>query len=439
MTDNIPQIQVRFTTQLSKYAVPDAPILLPVSLKRYGLSEIINHLLQLSPPVPFQFLVQGKPLKGTIAAYLKSDPNISTEHVLELEYTQSLVPPRILSEYKVDDWLSSVRINPSGLVLTGCYDGTAKIYSSESRCMYSMEAHKASIKSLTWLASPNVNTLSFVTGAQDCTIMGWQLPLPDASPSTSEVAVKAMPLFEGLGHSGSVDTMDLSQNQSQLATAGSDGIARLWSVGSSDDVTVEAPEEEEEGSAPKRRKVRGKPVTRKQPTGSCAGHNGGINAVCFDQSANKILYSGGYDYALRVWDTEYCANVTTKPGDRVILEVAHSPLANLVATGNTDRLIRLWDVRSKDSSLVKLTLSSHNGWVSALRWSEKSSHILASGSYDGTVRLWDIRNPTSSLYTVYVPKQESGAFPTILSLDWHNGVLASGGEEGILRLVRTKY
>lgn len=41
------QVQVRFFTRQPKYAVSDAPILVPATFKRQGLSEIINNLLEL--------------------------------------------------------------------------------------------------------------------------------------------------------------------------------------------------------------------------------------------------------------------------------------------------------------------------------------------------------------------------------------------------------
>ena len=42
------QITCRFVTKLpEEYQVPDAPIAVPSRLTRYGLSEIINHLLAL--------------------------------------------------------------------------------------------------------------------------------------------------------------------------------------------------------------------------------------------------------------------------------------------------------------------------------------------------------------------------------------------------------
>jgi ribosome biogenesis protein YTM1 len=44
-TENGQQIQVRFKSRKESLAVPTDPILVPTRLKRFGLSEIINHLL----------------------------------------------------------------------------------------------------------------------------------------------------------------------------------------------------------------------------------------------------------------------------------------------------------------------------------------------------------------------------------------------------------
>lgn len=45
------QVQVRFHTRQKKHAVTDTPILVPSRLRRYGLSEIINHLLATGKPL----------------------------------------------------------------------------------------------------------------------------------------------------------------------------------------------------------------------------------------------------------------------------------------------------------------------------------------------------------------------------------------------------
>ena len=39
------KVRVSFTTKLDDYRIPDAGMLLPASLKRYGLSEVVNHIL----------------------------------------------------------------------------------------------------------------------------------------------------------------------------------------------------------------------------------------------------------------------------------------------------------------------------------------------------------------------------------------------------------
>lgn len=39
------QIRITLTTRDPSVAVPDVPLYVPLSLKRYGLSEVVNHLL----------------------------------------------------------------------------------------------------------------------------------------------------------------------------------------------------------------------------------------------------------------------------------------------------------------------------------------------------------------------------------------------------------
>jgi len=41
-----PQVQVRFVTQQRQYAIPETAIQTPARLRRYGLSQIINLVLQ---------------------------------------------------------------------------------------------------------------------------------------------------------------------------------------------------------------------------------------------------------------------------------------------------------------------------------------------------------------------------------------------------------
>ena len=43
--------------------------MIPATWKRYQLSQLVNKALSLPTPIPFEFLVQGEVLRGTLAEW----------------------------------------------------------------------------------------------------------------------------------------------------------------------------------------------------------------------------------------------------------------------------------------------------------------------------------------------------------------------------------
>jgi WD40 repeat protein len=54
--------------------------------------------------------------------------------------------------------------------------------------------------------------------------------------------------------------------------------------------------------------------------------------------------------------------------------------------------------------------------------------MFASGSFDSYIRVWDIRNPSGSIFKL---DREPNSVK-VLSIDWNNKALISGGQDGKL-------
>lgn len=66
-----------------------------------------------------------------------------------------------------------------------------------------------------------------------------------------------------------------------------------------------------------------------------------------------------------------------------------------LASGSYDTNIKLWDLRTKDSTT---TLKSHQKHVTSMEISPDAKMLL-SGSEDGTAKIWDLRYPEKIIYT----------------------------------------
>ncbi len=59
-------LPIVFTTQ-TPYVLPSQSFMIPSSWKRYQLSQLVNKALSLLKPIPFDFLVRGELLHGSLA------------------------------------------------------------------------------------------------------------------------------------------------------------------------------------------------------------------------------------------------------------------------------------------------------------------------------------------------------------------------------------
>jgi histone-binding protein RBBP4 len=133
------------------------------------------------------------------------------------------------------------------------------------------------------------------------------------------------------------------------------------------------------------------------------GHHGkSVEDVDWHKYQANVFGSVGGDSSIVLWDIRDFDSSATE-GKRGILKVkeeAHgasddincisfSPLDEfLFATGGSDGMVKLWDMRNLNRAIH--TLEGHKAGVYQLNWSPKESSILASSSEDRRVNIWDI-------------------------------------------------
>jgi hypothetical protein len=70
-TNHESKVLVQFVTKNPAIKVPETPLAVPLKLGRYGLSEVINLLLNKQPPQPFDFLINTEFIRTSIDKHIR--------------------------------------------------------------------------------------------------------------------------------------------------------------------------------------------------------------------------------------------------------------------------------------------------------------------------------------------------------------------------------
>ncbi|CAN6671330.1 ribosome biogenesis protein Ytm1p [Trichomonascus vanleenenianus] len=421
------RVAIQLVTRDETLKVSDKPIYVPVGLKRYGLSEIVNQLLEREEddekPIPFDFLIDGELLRGSLDKYLV-DHGLSAENSLTLEYTRSILPPSFLASFPHDDWVSACHVCPhtkhQKTIATGSYDGVVRLWSHAGEVEKSLGGHTGPVKSVKW---GDYKTL--ISASMDRTIHLWNI---DSQKNGSLTAILQ-------GHTASVEA--IAVKDTKIVSASADTTLRVWSTNYNDLPQVEPMEESKSTSSRKRRKVAAS--LKQGRTRGClqilAGHSSPVTGVTFHHSDAQAVYSVSQDHTIRTWDIETGSLVDTKTTNFPLLSVA-ALSHGLIACGSSARHISLHDPRSKTTT-TQSQLIGHTNFVVSLVQSPTNEYMFASGSHDGTVRIWDTR-ATKAMYTI---ARESGESPSaVYDADWHSSVgIVSAGQDKKLQINEAKF
>jgi WD40 repeat protein/predicted Ser/Thr protein kinase len=190
----------------------------------------------------------------------------------------------------------------------------------------------------------------------------------------------------------------------EIASAGEDGVARLWSVATGAQIA------------------------------ECRGHTRKVLSVAFRPDGTRLVTTSA-DGSVRQWNPRTGDEVeppyTQHSGE--VATAAYSPDGQWIASGGTDRTIRLW--RAEDRQDVAV-LHGHTGSVTQVAFTADGRQLASVSQHrdlgyagDDTVRVWeaDVRAglPVLRGHTSYV-------YPVAYSSDgrW----IASGSWDGTVRL-----
>uniref|UniRef100_A0A2N9IMZ0 Ribosome biogenesis protein WDR12 homolog n=1 Tax=Fagus sylvatica TaxID=28930 RepID=A0A2N9IMZ0_FAGSY len=418
--ENSRRVQVRFITKLKPpLKVAPTSIAIPSNLTRLGLSSLVNNLIQATTPdwnpQPFDFLIDGELVRMSLDNFLLAKA-ISAEKILEIEYIKAVAPTKHEEPSFHDDWVSALDGSDPRFIVTGCYDGLARVWKAAGVCTHVLEGHSDGVTSVRVIESKGGEGVTVATASKDRTLRLWKFDTEESVNYPTKI--RAFKILRG--HGGSVQSVAAKKSGDMVCSGSWDCTINLWRTNELDNdgdlVSV------------KKRKVNGQADESQlegEAVSTLVGHTQSVSSLAWPE--HKTIYSASWDHSVRLWDVETGKDTSDIFCGKVLrcLDVGGESSA-LIAAGGSDPVLRIWDPRKPGTSAPVFQFSSHTSWVSACKWHNKSWFHLVSASYDGKVMLWDLR--TAWPLAVIESHEDK-----VLCADWWKGdSVISGGADSKL-------
>lgn len=416
------KIRVRFTTTHAQYRVPEVAIAIPAKLGRYGMSEVINHLLELNSAVPFDFMLNDTLIRTSLRKVV-STLKVDTENVVSIEYMPVTTLSNNPDSVECPAWIGSIECL-SDHIVAGSYDGQLQSVNKQDFSISgSFLAHNAPIRSLTtWMENGEDGRLLVATASKDQSMK----ILCEHSPGKFSHLASA-------SFNSSVECVKYWKEEKMLLA--SDYSGNLYAYNPLVDEDVDRSDSDVQAKKKGRTNSNGiserncpRDLTHKF---SIRAHTQSTSGIAIGNDAGRV-YTCSHDHSIKEWDMERQECVATFMGAKVCTSMHIRTGNRLIATSHPDGRVRLWDSRNRQDSVCSHTFppaksNSDVHWVSQVRWNPRNAFVFASSNYNGEVCAWDIRS-TVPLSTV------SAHDGKVFCLDWSTSAdgaldVVSGGSD----------
>ena len=394
------QFEIKFTTRLSdEYHIPDDKIIVPGSVNRLELSDLVNDMSSVGKRIPYDFLINGEFLRGSLVDHC-SDRGILSEKTVEIEYVIAMSEPDTSNLTEPEkDWISGVTSNRD-MFYTCSMDGNVSMYELGSGKL---------VKSLKHSSLPLTGV--FCTSGDVLVTSGKDGRVRFADASTLEV-------FETSVSISPIQTLSVCPYDNTIALTGStSGELYLWNIPmrpSKSNSTSKKRSHVQEGEA------------RAELESTSLSGISGIEWISLSQVIVASL-----DGTIQIVDPISKTSLPTINTSRSISALALLD-AKTVVTGHADGRIIFWKLRSDEvCATIEATNScrSHSRMITDIKSMPENACIVATASIDGSVKLFDSRATSFAVQSISLPQSERA-----LSLVWVNASqLLSGASDGVVR------
>lgn len=242
-----------------------------------------------------------------------------------------------------------------------------------------------------------------------------------------------------LGHAGAVQAVALHPTTTQAASAGDDGLIRIWKVptpakaiaGHTMPVTAVAvsPDKKLLASASADGTVRLSDPASGNLVRALTGHKGAVADVAFSGNGARLA-TGGADGTVRIWNVADGKQLAEFKHGAAVMAVAASADGAVVFSAGTAPVVKEWSLTAKPDEasgeiLPTRELAGHKGAVTTLAMQGTS---LVSGSADQSAILWNLANGQP------VRTFARAAVVTSLAISPDSQTLAIGGADKLVKL-----